>query len=158
MAASRLRKPQYHVLFDGESKNVRRPFLCGFEYTRPDHSGEVSRYDMGTTSNLYRCPDYQLNSPTKTSDGRMRSIALELFSLRLGFGGGLVLSRSRSMLVAWDLQSTYFGFHVGEMYQNAVAKCLDPSLCGGGEDEDHHLRSIFSKQVAEALESCYVVG
>ena len=146
-------------------KSVRHPFLSGFGYIRPDNPGEVSQYDMGTTSNLYRHPDYQLPSPTKKFRRSYEIYSLGVVLIEIGLWRRISSFKkpehASPLIFAEHLFKSIvpmLGFHVGRMYQNAVAKCLDPSLCGCGEDEGHRLTSVFSKQVVEALESCYVVG
>ena len=146
-------------------KSVRHPYLSGFGYTRPDNPGEISQNDMSTTSNLYRHPDYQLPSPTKKFRRSYEIYSLGVVLLEIGLWRRISSFKKQEhtspLVFAEHLRKSIvplLGFYVGEVYRDAVSKCLDASLHGCGEDEGYRLTSSFSKQVVEALEGCYIFG
>ncbi|KAF5851357.1 hypothetical protein GGP41_004189 [Bipolaris sorokiniana] len=59
-------KSESIVCFHAEGQaNIEEPFLSGFTLSRPENPREVSEYDVSTTSNLYRHPDYQMPKPAQ---------------------------------------------------------------------------------------------
>lgn len=144
-------------------ETIHNPYLSGFGYTRPDQPGEVSQYEVGTTSNLYRHPDYQLPSPAQKFRRSYEIYSLGIILIEIGLWRRISAFRihenSNARAFSEYLQRSVvplLAFHMGVEYEDAVSKCLDTSKLGCGDDEGHYLSSVFSKNVVQALESCYI--
>jgi hypothetical protein len=142
-----------------EKKSVTEPFLSGFAFSRPDNPREVSEYDVTTTSNLYRQPDYQMPKPSRKFK---RSDDIYSFGLVL-----VEIGLWKRIRAFWNagLDPTYFKehminhivplleFYMGQEYKEATLACLDVHKLELHGD-DRKLSSEFSRQVVQRLERC----
>lgn len=147
----------------GDQISIQHPYMSGFEFTRPDKPGEISQYDQGTTSNLYRHPDYQLPSPAQKFRRSYELYSLGVILIEIGFWQRISAFRTHEHPNATDFSEhlrtsvlPLLAFHMGTEYVDAVSKCLDTSKLGCGVDEGNYLSSTFSKNVVQALEGCYI--
>lgn len=148
-----------------KSMTTYDPYICGFEYSRPNRTGEYSEGSSEEPEDVpYQHPVYRLD-PDKQFRHAYDYYSLGIVLLEIAmwkpleqiFKKGISRSGEELKTKLIDFCNLYVAQNMGEIYHAVVLSCLnDALLCEetGSEKEERDQHLLFENQVLKELGAC----